>query len=65
MLRELERRLRAVERAVSGGQDICYEQDDGGVVNYLGERMTREQAEARARAAGSTLIVLYESDRYL
>ena len=52
MRRDLERRLRALEAARTGGFEIWVYQGDGIVRGPHGEHMTREEAEARCRASG-------------
>jgi hypothetical protein len=46
--RDLERRLRAVEVAGSGGIEIWFEQGDGTVCGPHGVRMTREEADCES-----------------
>jgi len=65
MRRDLERRLRAVEVAGSGGVEIWVDQGDGTVRGPDGEQMTGEEAEALARAAGSIPIFISEADAQL
>jgi hypothetical protein len=60
--RDLERRLRAVEVAGSGGIEIWIHQDDGTVRGPRGEQMTFDEAEALGRAAGTVPIFLSEID---
>jgi len=62
---DLERRLRAVEVAGSGGIEIWIHQGDGTVRGPCGQQMTREEAEALARAAGTFLFVISETDARL
>lgn len=62
---DLERRLRAVEVAGSGGIEIWISQGDGTVRGPNGEQMKREEAEALARAAGTFLFVISEVDARL
>jgi hypothetical protein len=57
---DLEGRLRAVEDAGSGGIEIWTSQGDGTVRGPRGERMTREEAEARGRATGTNQFFLNE-----
>ena len=64
-MRDLERRLRAVEVAGSGAIEIWIHQGDGTVRGPRGEQMTREEAEALARAAGTFLDVVSEVDARL
>ena len=64
-MRDLERRLRAVEVAGSGGIEIWIQQGDGTVRGPQGEQMTREEAEALTRAAGKIQIVISETDARL
>jgi hypothetical protein len=64
-VRDLERRLRAVEVAGSGAIEIWIHQGDGTVRGPRGEQMTREEAEALARAAGTFLFVISEVDARL
>jgi hypothetical protein len=63
--RDLERRLRAVEVAGSGGIELWYAQDDGTVRGPNGERMTHEEAEALWLATGKIPIVISELDANL
>jgi hypothetical protein len=49
-VRDLERRLRAVEVAGSGAIEIWIHQGDGTVRGPRGEQMTGEEAEALGRA---------------
>ena len=65
MRRDLERRLRAVEVAGSGGIEIWIHQGDGAVRGPCGQQMTREEAEALGSGAGRLLIVLSEVDARL
>ena len=65
MRRDLERRLRALEVAGSGGFEIWVNEGDGTLRGPHGEQMTREEAEARARAAGAFLHVIYKGDARL
>jgi len=62
---DLERRLRAVEVAGSGGIDIWIHQGDGTVRGPDGEQMTREEAEALSRAAGKIPHVISKTDARL
>ena len=50
--RDLERRLRAVEVAGSGGVEFWIYQGNGMVRGRKGQQMTREEAETQCRAAG-------------
>jgi hypothetical protein len=62
----LNRRLRAVEVARSGGFETWIEQEDGLVRSLDGKRiMMREEVDAMARAANATLIFLMEGDTLL
>ena len=64
--RDLERRLRLVEITDAGwGIQIWIDQGDGTVRGPHGEQMTREEAEALARAAGTFLFVISETDARL
>ena len=63
--RDLERRLRAAEVAGSAGIKIWIHQGDGTVRGPHGEQMLREEAEALGRAAGTTLIIISETDARL
>jgi hypothetical protein len=63
--RDLERRLRTVEVAGSGGVEIWIHQDDGTVRGPRGEQMTLDEAEALGRAAGTVPIFLSEIDARL
>jgi hypothetical protein len=65
MRRDLERRLRAVEAAGSAGIEIWIEQGDGTVRGPQGEQLTREEAEALARDAGTCLITISKTDARL
>jgi hypothetical protein len=59
---DLKRRLRAVEIARSGGIEIWVKQDDGMARSLDGKQIaTCEEAEARARATGMTLIFFFET----
>jgi hypothetical protein len=62
VLRDLERRLRAVEAARPRRGEFWITQDDGTVRGPNGEQMTREEAETLAAAAGTSLFFLYEED---
>ena len=64
-MRDLERRLRAVEVAGSGGIEIWIQQGDGTVRGPQGEQMTREEAEALGRATGTFPIFCSETDARL
>jgi len=61
-VRDLERRLRAVEVAGSGAIEIWIHQGDGTVRGPRGEQMTREEAEALGHAAGTVPIFFSEID---
>ena len=61
-MRDLERRLRAVEVAGSGAIEIWIHQGDGTVRGPRGEQMTREEAEALGHAAGTVPIFFSEID---
>jgi hypothetical protein len=63
--RDLERRLRAVEVAGSGGIEIWIDQGDGTVRGPHGEQTTREEAETLGRGAGTFPIFLGEIDARL
>jgi hypothetical protein len=63
--RDLERRLKAVEVAGSGGIEIWVRQGDGAVRGPRGEQMTLEEAETLARAAGKIPIIISETDARL
>lgn len=56
MLRDLERRLRAVEAARPRRVEIWIYQGDGTVRGPQGEEMTCEEAEALGRATGRFLF---------
>jgi len=58
MRRDLERRLRAVEVAGSGGLVVLFERDDATVRGPYGEQLTREDAAALWRATGKIPIVI-------
>ena len=62
MRRDLDRRLRAVEVAVSGRIEIWVHQDDGLVRSPRGEPMAFEEAEALWRAVGTFPVFLSETD---
>ena len=62
---DLERRLRAVEVAGSGGIEIWIHQSDGTVRGPRGEQMTREEADALARAPGTCMTTISETDAQL
>jgi hypothetical protein len=65
MRRELERRLRAVERKGSGEIEYWICIGDGMVRNPSGDPLTREEVEARARAAGNVCYFASETDSRL
>ena len=65
MRRDLERRLRAVEVAGSGGYEYWICQGDGMVRGRDGEQMTREEAEARARLTGTFIYFASKTDALL
>ena len=67
MRRDLERRLRRVEIADTGSKvfEFWIDQGDGTVRNPRGEQMARSAAEALARAAGTFLFVVSETDARL
>jgi hypothetical protein len=65
MRRDLERRLRILEIPESGGIEVWFHQGDGTVCGPRGERLTREEAEALARTAGSIPIFFSETDARL
>ena len=65
MRRDLARRLRAVEAAVSAGIEIWIEQGDGMVRGPHREQLTREEADALARAPGTCMIIISETDARL
>ena len=66
MRNDLKRRLRAVEIARSGGVEMWVEQEDGMVRSLDNEQIvTREEAEERAHATGTTLIFFSELDLLL
>jgi hypothetical protein len=65
MRRDLEHRLRAVERKGSGGFEIWIYQRGGIVRGPHGEQMTREEAESRCRAAGKFAHFCSETDMRL
>jgi hypothetical protein len=62
---DLERRLRAVEVAGSGGIEIWTDQGDGTVRGMGDEQMTFENTEALGRFAGKFAIVIREVDARL
>jgi hypothetical protein len=57
VLRDLERRLRAVEAARPRRFELWISQGDGTVRGPDGEQMRRGEAETLARAAGTFLFV--------
>lgn len=65
MRRDLERSLRAVERRGSGGHGYWFCAGDGMVRNFSGDLLTREEIEARARAAGKFCYFASETDSRL
>jgi hypothetical protein len=65
MRRDLERRLRAVERKGSGGFEYWICESDGMVRSLSGELLTREEVEARARAHGKFCFFVSETDSRL
>jgi hypothetical protein len=65
MRRDLERRLRAVERKGTGGYEYWICAGDGMVRGSSGELLTREEVEARARAAGKYCYFASETDSRL
>ena len=62
MLRDLERRLRAIEAARPRRVEFWIIQDDDTVRGPNGEQMTREEAETLAAATGTDLFFEYEED---
>ena len=62
VLRDLERRLRAIEVAGSGGIEIWIHQGGGTVRGPKGEQMTREEVEALGRATGTVTVFFTEID---
>jgi hypothetical protein len=62
--RDLERRLRVVEMAGSG-IEVWIEESDGTVRGPHGKQMTRDEAEALARATGTCMITISETDAQL
>ena len=62
MIRDLERRLRAVEAARPRRFEFWISRGDGTFRGPNGEQMTREEAETLARAAGTFLFVSYPGD---
>jgi hypothetical protein len=65
MRRDLERRLRALEVAGSGGIEFWIYQSNGMVRGPKGEEMTREEAESQCRAAGKFAHFCSETDMRL
>jgi hypothetical protein len=65
VLRDLERRLRAVEAARPRRFELWISQGDGTVRGPDGKQMTREEAETLARAAGTFLFVVNKVDAQL
>jgi hypothetical protein len=65
MRRELERRLRALEAARSGGIDIWVQLGNGMVRGLLGEEIPYEEAEELSRAAGNATFFISEVDSRL
>jgi hypothetical protein len=65
MRRDLERRLRAIERKRSGGFEYWICDSDGMVRLSSGELLTREEVEARARAKGKFCYFPNETDSRL
>jgi hypothetical protein len=65
MRRDLERRLRAVERKGLGGFETWIHVGDGMVRSFSGEVLTREEAEARTRATGNFSHFISEGDLFL
>jgi hypothetical protein len=63
--RDLERRLRALEAARSGGIDVWVIIGNGMVRGPLGEEIPREQAEALSHAAGRFAWFISEVDSRL
>ena len=62
MRRDLERRLRAVEVAGSGRNEIWVRQEDGLVRSPRGEQMTFEEAERLWRTVGAIPLLISEAD---
>jgi hypothetical protein len=65
VLRDLERRLRAVEAARPGRFELWISQGDGTVRGPHGEQMTREEAEASGRATGRFVVIISEVEARL
>jgi hypothetical protein len=65
VLRDLERRLRAVEAARPRDVEFWIYQGDGTVRGPQGEEMTLEEAEALERATGRFLFFSYKGDSCL
>ena len=59
-MRDLERRLRAVEVAGSGAIEIWIHQGDGTVRGPRGEQMTCDEAEALGRATRTVTVFFTE-----
>jgi hypothetical protein len=65
MRRDLERRLRAVERKGTGGYEYWICEGDGMFLSSSGELLTREEVEARARAKGNICAFASKTDSRL
>lgn len=65
MLRDLERRLRAVEAARPRRFEIWISQGDDTFRGPHGEQMTQEEAEALGRATGTMQHFVNETDARL
>ena len=65
MLRDLERRLRAVEAARPRRFELWISLGDGTFRGPSGEQMTREEAEALRRAAGTFQFFVNKGDAQL
>jgi hypothetical protein len=65
VLRDLERRLRAVEAARPRPLELLIGQEDGTFRGPRGEQMTREEAEALVRAPGRFAVIINSGDAQL
>jgi hypothetical protein len=60
--KDLERRLRAVEAARTGGIEFWVSQGDGTYRGPQGEQITGSKAEVRCRRAGKLLFFCTQAD---
>ena len=65
MLRDLERRLRAVEAARPRRFELWISRGDGTFRGPRGEQMTRKKAEELGRATGAFQDFVYKGDARL